>query len=214
MPLRQNCVESSEFGVLYPQFQCSAPGPYPLDASVTNPSVWYEWKIINDGGQPSYIYGPTVEIDEKIPSSLYFSEVTLTITNLNNGCEVVETFLLLHGWEIRAVNQLPSPRPAGISEPESFADKNMTNELTPDLRTLIYPNPSDSDTTFYYEISSSEILEGTIEIYSPTGALIYQTSIAGKSTYKLPFDLALSSGIYLVVTKVNGIILTEKLLIN
>ncbi len=215
--LEQNCFEFY-YDLPYQSFYlCSNPSDsYILSGAVAHPNTYYEWKIITDGGTPIYIYGSDVEIftpDNSIDNtSTELIEVLLTVTNLDNGCEVTEIFGLTRNWRIRAFNQSPSPRPGAATG--SVANEEPSIKQKPELKTLIYPNPSDSNTTFYYEISSSEILDGNVEIYSPTGALIYQTSISGKSNYTLPFDLALSSGVYLVVTKVNGSVLTEKLIIN
>lgn len=215
--LEQNCLEL-DLGLPNPYYYlCSDPSSsYVLSGLVSNPNIFYEWQIIADGGAPTYIYGPKVEIytpDDNIdPSSIDVTEVTLAITNLDSGCEVIETFWLTRDWRIREIpSQTTSLRPGNnTSVPEEVSDIQPTASL----KTTLYPNPSESGTTFHYEISSTEILEGTVEIYSPTGALVHQVTITGKTNYNLPFNLALSSGVYLIATKVNGKVLTEKLIID
>ncbi|QYJ68246.1 T9SS type A sorting domain-containing protein [Flavobacterium litorale] len=209
--LEQNCIDTGT-SLLYPVFSsCNVPSNvYALSALVNNPNVYYEWEV-NHNGTTQYIYDPVVELYLDTPDN-NVSEIIITVTNSLSGCQVIENFGLERGWRIREIpSQTTSLRPGNnTSVPEEVSDIQPTASL----KTTLYPNPSESGTTFHYEISSTEILEGTVEIYSPTGALVHQVTITGKTNYNLPFDLALSSGVYLIATKVNGKVLTEKLIID
>lgn len=212
------CIEYSAYNNYYQQFACGNLQNVPviLNAAelVTNTNVFYEWKLVADGGTATYIYDPAVELTYSIDYSnqVGLLEVTLTIYNLESGCELTEVFGLIRGTYIEPIQQITTATgEVQMHEPVTAQEE----ELQPvhEIQTRVYPNPSEHTDTFYFEVFSDEVLTGTVEIFSATGALIRQENITGQPSYKLPFSL-LSSGVYLIRTNVNGTILTNQIIIK
>lgn len=187
-----------------------------LDGSllVTNPNVSYEWFI---NGLPMNIYTPLVELvqDENVFSgdSIGFNEFTLVIKNLDTGCSVSESFGLLRWWGVADTSNLPSAKPTSLEDTTEAAEEGLTDNQ---LKTRLYPNPSDSGGIFYYEVyssDSSEIIEGTVGLYTATGALIEQKNISGQSSYTFSYELH-TSGVYFIRTQANDTLLTDKIIIR
>lgn len=174
-----------------------------LDASlnVTNPNVIYEWYF---NGQYLDIDSPIVEFHHTLPvdeSNISgFNEFQVLIYNLETGCYITETIALGRFMEIQESQSGNGTRMANPKPADSISAK-------------VYPNPSDINKTFYYEITSSEEFEGTVYIYSPNGALLLQKSISGQSSYSIPLSLT-TSGTYLAVTQVGEKTLTNKIIIK
>ena len=184
--------------------------PYPLssftlDASllVTNPNVAYEWFSNN---QSLGIYGPviTIDLNTSLPSTL--QEIKVVVTNLSSGCSVSDSFGIKGYWEVEAGAAQTTAFETELKQAEAQSDNSS-------LKAKVYPNPSDPNQTFYYEISSNEVFDGTVQILSPTGAIIEETYISGESKYHLSFSL-LASGVYFICTKTNGIVVTDKIIIR
>lgn len=186
-----------------------------LDASlqVTNPNVSYQWLI---NGNPVNINVPVVQFyydedycGDAIPGyATGFNEYRVRVTNLITGCS-------LDSWVIAGTcyGLQPQSPPTAIHKPGGVKSdvKPTTNA---EISTTVYPNPSKSGSLFNYEISSSAgIINGVVEIHSPTGALISSTSISGQSSYKLPFSL-LTSGVYFITVKTNSTIITDQVIIK
>ncbi|MFL9836771.1 T9SS type A sorting domain-containing protein [Flavobacterium sp. ST-75] len=197
---------SISYNSLYP-FPIANPVPnstVTLDASllVSNPNVSYEWF---SNGQSLGIYGPVITLDTNVSLPSDLKEIKVVITNLNSGCSISDSFGIKGYWEVEA----GSAQTAALEEEL----KQQRGVYDGSIRTKVYPNPSDASETFYYEVSSSEVFSGTVEILSPTGAVIEQVQISGESGYRLPFSL-LTSGVYFICTKTNGILLTDKIIIR
>lgn len=187
-----------------PAYSCI--GIITLDASVlvTNPNVIYEW--YQNGQYQSGINGPLVELfntpSQPAQDPNGFNEFQVLIYNVETGCYITDNIALTRFYGIRDGGnsqgngtRVASPKPA-----ESISAK-------------VYPNPSDINSTFYYEITSSEEFSGTVYIYSPNGALLLQKSISGQSSYSIPLSLT-TSGTYLAVTQVGDKTLTNKIIIR
>ncbi len=185
-------------------FSCPYDSQLFLDASsgVTNPNVAYEWFV---NGNQLNINGPIVELTMNLPnppSSDIYNSFTVVTRNLSNNCTTSETFYLTRAWGIvdaNGSNAAPQVIPA---TPE--ASKFITK---------VYPNPSASNTTFYYEVSSTETFDGIVEIYTPTGALLEQVPVEGRSQYGLSFELTVS-GVYFICISTNGIRVTDRIIIK
>lgn len=186
----------------YPIADCL--NSFTLDASllVTNPNVTYEW-FSND--QPLGIYDPviTIDLNASLPSIL--QEIKVVITNLSSGCSISDSFGIKGYWEVDASAQATAFEQE-LKKLEADSDNSS-------LKAKVYPNPSDASETFYYEVSSNQVFDGTVQILSPTGALIQEEYISGQSEYQLSFSL-LTSGVYFICTKTNGVLLTDKIIIR
>lgn len=178
-------------------------------ALVTNPNVTYEWFM---NGNPMNIYTPTVITDhDRVAFPGYedtIYEFEVRIKNLDTGCTVAETIRFIKGIGIKSMNTPLVPQNNNL-----FEENTIQEEEHISISSKVYPNPSESGATFYYEVFSEESFDGVIEIYSPTGALIQQETISGESAYTIPFSLS-TSGVYFIYTKTNGILLTDKIIIN
>lgn len=166
-----------------------------LDAAqnITNPQDYtYEWF---ENGIPMNIYTPEVLIvDVPGGQSGVFNEFTLKVTNISNGC-ITEDSFLAYSW---ASLQEYTP-----SSPTSY-------------NTTVYPNPSDSDATFYYQISttSQETFNGNVELYNMLGQLIHSDSIQGQTQYTLPYRLV-ASGAYIIRTTLDdGTVKVDRVIIK
>lgn len=202
--------QSCSYGIEYPFFVCetSIDGAI-LDASVlvSNPNVSYEWYM---EGQLAHV-GPIVELYQDYAEFGHLCggpEITVVATNLNSGCITSETILIAKNYGVKNVNSSSALRTDTNAESVTEQDKDKQG-----IETKVYPNPSASGATFYYEVTSNDIFGGTIEIFSPTGALLRQEFINGQSSYTIPFELT-TSGVYLICTKTNGTILTDKIIIK
>ena len=185
----------------YPLADCYATFTLNAGALVTNPNVTYEWFL---NGQSLNIYTSTITITHNEGADGGIKEYMVKITNAATGCFLTETFGIKGPW---------LPQQAMISVSDDKSSENETSPENVEYRTKVYPNPSNPNDTFYYEISSTEVFEGTVQIYSPTGALVLEQQIVGQSNYTLPFNL-LSAGVYFVCTKTNGKIITDKIIIK
>lgn len=170
-------------------------------ALVTNPNVSYEWFM---DGVSMNIFTPTVLAVQELPT-MESHQFEVRVKNLTTGCIVTETFYLIRGVTIKKIDAPMAPQ------------KNIATSIKEEkhggINSKVYPNPSESGATFYYEVFSDKPFNGTVEIFSPTGALIQQQRISGNSAYKIPFTLS-TSGLYLICTKTNGILLTDKIIIK
>lgn len=200
--------EGCTAGISYPLFVCDQDMHIFVDASalVANPNVLYQWYV---DGVLKHV-GATAEIyqDYSQPGNgCGWPEITVVATNLNSNCITSETVGAAKFYRI--VSTVPS----------TFRTDNTTtavdeqNDNKRGFETKVYPNPSESGATFYYEVTSGEAFNGTVEIFSPTGALLRQEYINGQASYTLPFELT-TSGVYLICTKTNGKILTDKIIIK
>lgn len=180
---------------------------FTLDASTlinnNNQNVTYEWFMY---GSSLGVYTPDLTFE---PSGECYSNpanfdpqyacdgvlpiYTVVVTDNATGCAISQSFSLRFWCPVLG---------GGTARP-----------FAPSLTTKVYPNPSDPSATFYYEVSSEETFEGTVQIYDMTGSLLHQVNITGKSSYTLPFDLV-ASGVYFVCTKTMGTLTTDKVIIK
>lgn len=196
-----NCISWVYSDPAIPGFFCGQ--PFVLDASllVTNPYVSYEWFL---NGISQGIYSPVVTLTNYPMSPADpngFNEFQVVITNLETDCSVTETVAVARFY--------------GIEESGSgnITSNTSQKEETDSITARVYPNPSDAGATFYYEITASYVFDGTVTIHSPTGAVLYETNINGKSNYKIPFSL-ITSGTYLAITRTGEKTLTNQIIIR
>lgn len=200
--LTTDCLYVSDYNSL-PGFVCY---DIILDAGalVTNPNVSYEWFM---NGVSMNIYDPTVLTVQDInqfPGDVNgANEIMVLITNLATGCEVSESFASLRHVGIQSID---SPFSQKVNSQTTEGDKTG-------MISKVYPNPSASGATFYYEVSGDNEFTGTVEIFSPTGALLRKESISGQSNYTLSFNL-LTSGVYFIRTTAGETTLTDKIIIK
>ena len=197
-------INYNYFSYTFPVVGCSQ--NLTLDASllVTYNNVGYEWTI---DGQSTGIYDAVIDFVTVFETSSIIHEVTVEIMNLDTGCSITQTFGLKPGLS-------PQVGLPGANNRQGILNNGALQETDPaGITTKVYPNPSVSNNTFYYEVTATAAFDGTVEIYTPTGALLSQTPIQGGSSYKLPFSL-ITSGIYLICTKTNGITVTDKVIIK
>lgn len=175
-------------------------------ALVTNPNVTYEW-FMNGNSLNIYTSSIVTAFDSTVPVG-NSNEFQVKVKNLDTGCIATEIFRLSRTTGIKSSNSPAPQKSINTSEENNIVEKEHIS-----ISSKVYPNPSESGATFYYEVFSEESFDGVIEIYSPTGALIQQETISGESAYTVPFSLS-TSGVYFIYTKTNGILLTDKIIIN
>ncbi len=208
---------------LYPAFVCVGNiNNQIFDASEFvpyGPNILYEWSM---NGIP-FSHSNIIEIDHDsqaqdhsgwIPYESAEHELTLTITNTDVGCSISETVIVLKNFYIRELpSTFPSAKPTSLEDTTEAAEEGLTDNQ---LKTRLYPNPSDSGGIFYYEVyssDSSEIIKGTVGLYTATGALIEQKNISGQSSYTFSYELH-TSGVYFIRTQANDTLLTDKIIIR
>lgn len=183
---------------------------FTLDASLllnNNNNVNYEWYLNNvnlNHFASSLTFDNSLNCKNEYPYILdenYFYceiyNVKVIITDRISGCSKSEIVGVSYGY---------CPVLGGNPQPRSGGNTFLT--------TKIYPNPSDSGATFYYDISADEGFEATVELYSVTGSKIKSVEVNGNSNYTLPFN-ALASGLYFIrtITK-DGSVKFDKVIIN
>jgi len=201
-----------------------SPMPYPIFTGVnftelnagllvTNPNVSYEWFM---NGQSTGLYTPIVswyQDDIAFPGDESgFNEIKVVVKNLDTGCTLSETVGAVQFWGVgpgKGAIQRIATTEDQPEETQQSTDEDIDNTITH----KVYPNPSEAGATFYYEVQSGKDFSGTIEIFSPTGALLRQETVGGSSSYKLSFNLS-TAGVYLIRTSVNGELLTDKIIIK
>lgn len=194
-----SCVDYSDPDV--PFFYYQGSDPFSIDASigVVNPNMTYEWYI---NGQPLGINDPIITFE---PGYDCYSGTdglpvfTVIATDNLTNCSVSQSFAT------RGICPENNTHNIVVKENNNSSFK---------LSTKVYPNPSEPNTTFTYEVFATEDFDGTIEIFTVTGAKLYRIEINGKSSYILPFNLQ-SSGIYLIRTISSvGIVKIDKVIIK
>ncbi|RZL20403.1 MAG: T9SS type A sorting domain-containing protein [Pedobacter sp.] len=193
----------------YPTYAFCNVQAFTIDASqsVTAPNVSYEWFL---DGNTLNINDPIVEVTNGVLLGMYngVHEYSIRITNLDTGCSTEQYFTLVR-TAISRINQSQSFK-YGVQGENDFAQSSPSK---PTIKTRIYPNPADAGSNFTYEVFSDENFDGTVEVFSTLGSLVYQVPIGGQSSYVLPFNL-LASGVYFICTRTNGNVLTDRIIIK
>ena len=168
-----------------------------LDAAenISSPQDYtYEWF---KNGVSMNIFTSGVALIRTVPEQQGFNEFMVRVTHISYGCYVEDSFIA-YGWsDIQEYNPAPPPPPTTYN-------------------TTIYPNPSGSDATFYYQISttSQETFNGTVELYSMLGQLIFSNTIQGQTQYTLPYRLV-ASGAYIIRTTLDdGTVKVDRVIIK
>lgn len=199
--IAQYCTSNIGFIGQYPIFDtCSSSLIVDVSQTISNPNVSFEWYL---NGVLTDINSPEVEVYADT-SNTVLNEYQLVVNNLETGCSASEIIILARHLLIR------EPDPEFMAKP---AKNKVTKEEPHAIAAKVYPNPSKSGTTFYYEITSDKAFNGTVDVYSPTGALLHSSDISGQSTYKIPFSL-IAAGTYLITTRTAETTLTNKVIIK
>lgn len=168
-----------------------------LDASqgINNPNDFtFEWF---KNGVSTGIYTPQVFFGIIPPYGSGIDEYMVRATHVSNGCFIEDSFYAYGFFEIMEYNPLRPPLPT-------------------DYITKIYPNPSDSQATFYYHINttSDETFNGKVELFNILGQLIFSNSIQGQTEYTLPYVL-FASGTYIIRTTLDdGTVKIDRIIIK
>lgn len=186
----------------YPFYSCGVLLNETLTMDPTNPDVTFEWF---SNGQPLGIYTPSIQF---LPypgnCTVGYEELVVVATNIKTGCTQSDGITLKGCWSFGA---------GAIVYKEGTTDPANISSENPYLKAIVYPNPSEKDAAFNYKVSSDQIFEGSVEIYNPLGALLQKVPISGQSLYELDFNLQ-TSGMYFILTRTNGTILTDKIIIK
>lgn len=180
---------------------------FSLDASlgVTNQNVEYQWYL---NGESTSVPGPILtftpgdgcQTDEHDGNPMY----TVIATDTRFNCVETQSFITKNFCPDRNnVNQSSTNNvPSQNEEPKNW------------LRTAVYPNPTEKNRTFIYEVFATESFGGTVELFSMSGARIYSIQTNTSKNHKLPFNLN-SAGVYLIkITTSSGEIRTDRIIIN
>ncbi len=214
--LSEYCDPPTECVLISPQDETTATFAPPLDLEgfilnasegVTQDNITYEWFIDDVLVQTNPII-EFVESDgicDPIESRTTIKAIaTNTITNCNEH----------QSFTIKA-NKFCL---AGSVQTTALADNSgetdtRANESTI-LNAVIYPNPSKKNTVFIYEIYSTEVFNGVVEIFTLTGKSLVKTKIKDQKRYALPFNLK-TSGMYLIrTTTKDGSVVTKRVIIE
>lgn len=187
-----------------------------LDAGeyVTDPDAAYRW--YKDGVLLQH-YKAVLIVDQP---GVYRVEVT----SANGSCQESDTIVIDYNIEGQGVQNNSNARPNTTILPNEHNNtphpQNQASSITKPvagavtLTSRIYPNPSDQNAAFYYEVFSEEVFAGKVEVFSLAGSLIYQRKIKGNSKYVLTFNLH-SSGTYLIRTiTTEGKVKVDKVIIK
>lgn len=184
----------------YPFYNC--PGLINQTLTMpTNPNVTFEWF---SNGQSLGIYTPSIQFLENV-GPINYTELVVVATNTITGCTQRDGVIIKGEWNFVPVNEIYKE-----SKSNEAKDGAMESHY---LKTTVYPNPSERYTTFHYKVSSDTSFDGSVEIYNPLGALLKQVPISGNAIYEIEFNLP-TSGMYFILTRTNGIIVTDKIVIK
>ncbi len=195
---------SSDYVEGLPAFICDDSVIVDASLLVTAPNVAYDWYVNNIYTGISNPQVTLYEDNQFFNPLSKFNEIRVELYNLDTGCIMSETIVLEGKFGVGELSnntqaQAKTTTQTG-KEPEKISAK-------------VYPNPADVNATFYYEIVSDEVFEGTVNLYSPSGALLYHTEVAGKSTYQIPLSL-ITAGTYMITTTTGETVLTNKIIIK
>lgn len=195
----------------YPVYNCIGNQEEILDASqlVTNQNVSYEWYM---NGQSMNIFSPSVIMYYDyiaFPGDAGYNSIQVVVTNLDNGCKTSEIIGIIRLIGIRENENYTQFRTAKTAQRKQQGQPGENGQIT----AKVFPNPAAINTEFYYEVSSTEVINGTIEIHSPNGALLQSEKVSGKTSYSIPFTLT-TSGTYLITINTGETTLTNKVIIK
>lgn len=198
--IEHHCGDAYPVEYTYPFFSCSVFNET-LTMDPTNPNVTFEWF---SNGQSLGIYTPSIQFLPCSGGTSDYTELVVVATNTITGCTQSDGVTLKGCWDFSA---------GAIVYKEGAVNTTNNSSENPYLKAIVYPNPSEKDASFNYKVSSDKVFEGTVEIYNPLGALLQQVPISGQSLYELNFNLQ-TSGMYFILTRTNGTILTDKIIIK
>lgn len=185
---------------------------YSLNAALGLPhaNFDYDWYINNNFYSSNPIISFAVDFDGGVPCDFFIENenvITLRVINRNTGCET--KFNYYHQFY-----KMPTEgcgNEAGKSDIDAESEKpNIKSEI----KTTVQPNPSETDVAFNYDITSSILLSGKVEVFSPNGQLLQTTTVTGTNSYSLPFSLY-TSGVYVIkLTTSTGTIIVDRVVIR
>lgn len=179
---------------------------FSLDASlgVSNQNVEYQWYIDDES---TGIPGPVLTLE---PGSYCTGEsrelpmFTVVATDIIFDCVDTQSFIT----KDFCPNQNSVAQSPNSNIPSQNAEANNW------LKTAVYPNPTEKNRTFIYEVFATKNFSGTVELYSISGARLYSIQTNNTKNLKLPFNLN-SAGVYLIkITTSQGEVKTDRIIIN
>ncbi len=198
--------------------------PFVVDASlgVVLPNMQYQWY---QDGVPLDIIGPEITF---VPGAVEcyngnpkLPQFTVIITDVITNCTATQSFFT------RALCPLIGDTAPLVENEENEifnidtqledlkAEGSMsTRESLSTLVTRVYPNPSQVNATFTYEVKASEIFDGTIEVFTFAGAKVETLNIKEKAHYKVPLELKMSGTYLIKTTTSNGKTKIDRIIIN
>ncbi|MGY0391693.1 T9SS type A sorting domain-containing protein [Bizionia sp. KMM 8389] len=193
--------------IQYPNFEYplfSTTQSFSLDASslITSQNAVYKWYLNNVliSEDPILFFNNLDDYCYENPSPEGWPLITVDVVDAIANCYATESFYI------------KGTCPKDDSNPQNIASTNTSDDLS--LNTKVYPNPSENNTFFTYEVSATEPFNGTVEVFTLTGAQLIKIEVYGDSNYSLPFSLQ-SSGVYLIRTTTSlGIVKTNRVIIK
>lgn len=139
------------------------------------------------------------------------SYIVYEVENLITGCKDDYTFYFIAS-DTFVLLDLPCDSNQMVNSYKNNIPENSTPKTF--LNSKIYPNPQTPDSRFVYELQSNDVLEGIIEIFSPSGQVIKRKSVAGKNQYRHSYKLS-TSGVYLIrFTSTSGEVILDRIIIK
>ena len=183
-------------------------GTFTIDASVGagTSAVTYEWyengELISTNPAMIFVGGDHTCIDDS-PNSVGGNPIfTVVIRDIKSECVYTQSF----------ITKGVCDKSSSLSGTTSIAGKESAPR--PSLKTMVYPNPSEPQRTFTYEVFASETFSGDVKVYTVSGVLLNEVKLEGASRYNLPFSLD-TAGVYLIrTTSTLGIVKTDRVIIK
>jgi hypothetical protein len=178
---------------------------FSVDASigVTNQNVEYQWYV---DGQSTDSSGPILTL---APGFYCYDG-----TGNNPMFTVVATDVVFDCVETQSfIAKRFCPEQSTSSQPINEVP-NQDEEQNAWLKSIVYPNPTEANKTFIYEVFATENFSGTVELYTIGGARLYSVQTKNAKNHKLPFKIN-SAGVYLIkITTSLGDIKIDRIIIN
>lgn len=199
---------------VYPIFQSDV---YELNAQIYDSqqglpltNLRYEWYINGNFYTDNPIISFAINGEGGIPCEFYNGKenlISLRVVNTITGCfQGFDYYHQSDGSPTEDCNKEPLKAIIVGNQTQVAEERNV--------KTIVHPNPSKVDVEFNYDITSIEILNGTVEVFSPNSQLLQTIAVEGSNSYSLPFSLY-TSGVYLIrLTTITGTIIVDRVIIR
>lgn len=182
---------------------------FTLDASngVNNPNIQYKW-FMNDIQLPYTQPILSFEYNANCWFGNRYNLFSVEIFDPQTNCSQIKSFGTLSTCAFESV-QTNSNNPFISEENVNTSISKMQNNIN----TIVYPNPSEPDALFNFEVFSEEIINGVIEIFNASGVKIYSEKIEGEKHYNNLLNIKVAGAYIIRLTtdsneiKVNRIII-------